>query len=59
MANAIKHRGPDGEGYWMNNNVGIAHRRLSVIDLSKAGNQPMISKDGRFILTYNGEIQQL
>ncbi len=56
MADAIKHRGPDGEGFWINNNVGIAHRRLSVIDLSNAGNQPMISKDGRFILTYNGEI---
>ena len=56
MADAIKHRGPDGEGFWMNDNVGIAHRRLSVIDLSDAGNQPMISKDGRFILTYNGEI---
>ena len=37
--------GPDGKGIWMNNNVGIAHRRLSVIDLSNAGSQPMSSKD--------------
>ena len=56
MGKAIKHRGPDGEGYWLNNNVGIAHRRLSVIDLSDAGRQPMISKNKRFILSYNGEI---
>ena len=38
MADAIKHRGPDGKGLWMNNNVGIAHRRLSVIDLSTGEN---------------------
>ena len=56
MADAIKHRGHDGKGIWMNNNVGIAHRRLSVIDLSNAGRQPMSSKDGRYILTYNGNI---
>lgn len=56
MGKAIEHRGPDGEGYWLNNNVGIAHKRLSIIDLSDAGNQPMISKNKRFILSYNGEI---
>ena len=56
MGKAIEHRGPDGEGYWLNNNVGIAHKRLSVIDLSDAGSQPMISKNKRFILSYNGEI---
>ena len=38
------------------NNVAIGHRRLSVIDLSTAGKQPMVSRDGRFVLTYNGEI---
>lgn len=56
MGEAIKHRGPDGEGYWFNNNVGIVHRRLSIIDLSDAGSQPMISKNKRYILSYNGEI---
>ena len=56
MGKAIEHRGPDGEGYWLNNNVGIAHRRLSIIDLSEAGSQPMISKNKRFVLSYNGEI---
>ena len=48
MNSAIKHRGPDGEGYWLNNNVGIAHRRLSIIDLTSAASQPMISKNKRF-----------
>ena len=56
MGKAIEHRGPDGEGYWLNNNVGIAHKRLSIIDLSEAGSQPMISKNKRFVLSYNGEI---
>lgn len=56
MTNSISHRGPDGEGFWIKNNVAIGHRRLSVIDLSTAGKQPMVSRDGRFVLTYNGEI---
>ena len=50
------HRGPDGEGQWIEGNVGIGHRRLSIIDLSSAGQQPMISKDLRYVLSYNGEI---
>jgi asparagine synthase (glutamine-hydrolysing) len=56
MTDAIDHRGPDGEGHWIEGNVGIGHRRLSIIDLSPAGHQPMISADHRYILSYNGEI---
>jgi asparagine synthase (glutamine-hydrolysing) len=56
MTDAIAHRGPDGEGLWVEENIGIGHRRLSIIDLSPAGHQPMISADHRFILSYNGEI---
>lgn len=56
MTDAIAHRGPDGEGQWTEGNVGLGHRRLAIIDLSPAGHQPMVSRDGRLVLTYNGEI---
>ena len=56
MTDEIYHRGPDGEGHWVKDNVAIGHRRLSIIDLTNAGYQPMSSKDGRYILSYNGEI---
>lgn len=56
MSDAIAHRGPDGEGQWVFKNVGIGHRRLAIIDLTEAATQPMISKDRRYVLTYNGEI---
>ena len=56
MTDAIAHRGPDGEGHWIEGNVGLGHRRLAIIDLSPAGHQPMISADHRYILSYNGEI---
>lgn len=56
MTNAIAHRGPDGEGHWIENNVGLGHRRLAIIDTSPAGHQPMISADHRYVLSYNGEI---
>lgn len=54
MNSIIEHRGPDGEGIFVENNLGLGHRRLSIIDLSELGNQPMSWKD--FIITYNGEI---
>lgn len=53
---AISHRGPDGEGQWVDGNFGLGHRRLSIIDLSPAGHQPMVSRDNRYVLSYNGEI---
>ena len=56
MTDVISHRGPDGEGHWIEGNIGLGHRRLSIIDLSPAGNQPMVSADQRFVLSYNGEI---
>ena len=56
MTDAIAHRGPDGEGQWIEGNVGIGHRRLAIIDLSPTGHQPMITADQRYVLSYNGEI---
>jgi asparagine synthase (glutamine-hydrolysing) len=56
MTDAISHRGPDGEGHWIENNVGIGHRRLSIIDLSLDGRQPMISTEHGLVLSYNGEL---
>jgi len=56
MTDSIAHRGPDGEGHWIEGNVGIGHRRLAVIDLSPAGHQPMMSENNRYVLSYNGEI---
>lgn len=56
MTDAIRHRGPDGEGHWIENNVGLGHRRLSIIDLSDAGRQPMGDQSGRYLISFNGEI---
>lgn len=56
MTDAIAHRGPDGEGHYVEGSLGLGHRRLSIIDLSPAGHQPMATPDGRFLLVYNGEI---
>ncbi|MBT6052784.1 MAG: asparagine synthase (glutamine-hydrolyzing) [Candidatus Scalindua sp.] len=56
MTDVIAHRGPDGEGFYINKCVGLGHRRLAIIDPSPAGHQPMITEDERFVLTYNGEV---
>ena len=56
MIDAQAHRGPDGEGIFIEDNVGLGHRRLSIIDLSDLGRQPMTSSDGRYVLTFNGEL---
>lgn len=56
MTDAVAHRGPDGEGHWIEGPIGLGHRRLSIIDLSPAGHQPMQTPGGRFVISYNGEI---
>ncbi len=56
MTDAIAHRGPDGEGAWLEGNIGLGHRRLAIIDLTDQGAQPMVSVEHRFVLVYNGEI---
>jgi len=58
MADTLKHRGPDSGGVWCDPSAGfyLAHRRLSIVDLSRAGAQPMISSCGRYVLALNGEI---
>lgn len=56
MTDVIAHRGPDGEGHFIDGSVGLGHRRLAIIDLSPAGHQPIHTLDGRLVLSYNGEI---
>lgn len=56
MADAVQHRGPDSEGFWTDGFIGFGHRRLSILDLTPAGHQPMMSDDRRFIIVYNGEV---
>jgi asparagine synthase (glutamine-hydrolysing) len=56
MTDAIRHRGPDGEGNWIEDNVALGHRRLAIIDLTTSGEQPMFSDDGRYVMIYNGEV---
>lgn len=56
MNNRMRHRGPDDEGVFVQENIALGHRRLSIIDLSAAGHQPMSSFDGRYQIVYNGEL---
>ncbi|MEM7078952.1 MAG: asparagine synthase (glutamine-hydrolyzing) [Pseudomonadota bacterium] len=56
MSETLVHRGPDDQGAWEKDNVCLAHRRLSIMDLSTAGRQPMLSECGTWVVTYNGEI---
>ena len=58
MGSAISHRGPNDSGTWIDvaSSVGLVHRRLSIIDLSPAGHQPMTSPSGRYVMVFNGEI---
>ena len=56
MINCMKHRGPDDEGIYLDFNVGFGFVRLSILDLSAAGNQPMYSRDKRYVIVYNGEV---
>ncbi|GAB6164124.1 amidotransferase 1, exosortase A system-associated [Thermostilla marina] len=55
-AERLRHRGPDAQGTWSREGTGVAHCRLSIIDISAEADQPMVSPDGRFVLVYNGEI---
>lgn len=56
MNTCMKHRGPDDEGVAVSGKMALGHRRLSIIDLSAAGHQPMESSDGRYLIIYNGEL---
>lgn len=56
MRDSLQHRGPDDKGIFIDRNIGLGHRRLSILDVSAAGHQPFFSDNGRFVMTYNGEI---
>ena len=56
MTDAIIHRGPDAEGQWIDEYIALGHRRLSIIDLEAKSNQPLVSHDGKYVITFNGEI---
>tara|TARA_Y100001958_G_scaffold82898_1_gene56140 strand:- start:18862 stop:20751 length:1890 start_codon:yes stop_codon:yes gene_type:complete len=54
MTDKISHRGPDGEGFFVNKNIGLAHKRLAILDTSDKGSQPMSSKNGKWVVIFNG-----
>ncbi len=55
MTSSLTHRGPDADGYFTEGNIGLGHRRLSIIDVSEKANQPMFSANNRYVIIYNGE----
>ena len=56
LNNLLHHRGPDQEGIYIDNNISLGHKRLSILDLSNDGKQPMKDESGKYIIVYNGEI---
>lgn len=56
MTTTLAHRGPNDSGIWRNDRLSLGHRRLSVIDLSDAGHQPMTNEDGMVVIVFNGEV---
>ncbi|WP_339800264.1 asparagine synthase (glutamine-hydrolyzing) [uncultured Marinobacter sp.] len=56
MGQTIVHRGPDAGAVWLDDDAALVHRRLSILDLSEAGTQPMVSESGRYVIVFNGEI---
>src|ERR1700750_1509979 len=56
MADSMSHRGPDAEGFFIDGELGFGHRRLSIIDLYEAANQPFVDFSGRYTIIFNGEI---
>jgi asparagine synthase (glutamine-hydrolysing) len=56
MADALRHRGPDADGFYADETVALGHRRLSIIDLSESANQPLTDASGRYVVVFNGEL---
>lgn len=56
MTGALAHRGPDADGFYADNDISLGHRRLSIIDLSCAANQPFTDNSGRYVMIFNGEM---
>ena len=56
ISELMMRRGPDDSGAWSNDRCNLVFRRLSILDLSRAGHQPMVSEDGRYVLVFNGEV---
>src|SRR5438067_6533238 len=56
MTQKLIHRGPDGDGHFIDETLALGHRRLAILDLTDQSRQPMATPDGRFILSYNGEL---
>ena len=56
MTRAIQHRGPDDEGFYIDKDISLGHRRLSILDLSEKGHQPMFTEDDNYVIIFNGEI---